>query len=75
MPLKENLKQLRIEHKVKQKDLAQYLGISSIAVANYENGRSQPDLDTAKKIADFFHITIDELIAESYHLKKPEENN
>ena len=75
MALKENLKQLRIEHKVKQKDLAQYLGISSIAVANYENGRSQPDLDTAKKIADFFHITIDELIAESYHLKKPEENN
>lgn len=75
MPLKENLKQLRIAHKVKQKDLAQYLGISSIAVANYENGRSQPDLDTAKKIADFFHITIDELIAESYHLKKPEENN
>ena len=54
MPLKENLKQLRIAHKVKQKDLAQYLGISSIAVANYENGRSQPDLDTAKKIADFF---------------------
>ena len=48
MPLKENLKQLRIEHKVKQKDLAQYLGISSIAVANYENGRSQPDRDTAK---------------------------
>jgi transcriptional regulator with XRE-family HTH domain len=56
----ERLKYLR--GKKTQEDIAKYLGISRARYSHYENGRSEPDNETLKKLADFFNVTTDYLL-------------
>ncbi len=60
----ENLKFLRKSHKPRrnQSDMAALLGLSISTYGAYEEGRAEPKLENIKKIADFFGISIDELI-------------
>ena len=48
------IRKLRLEQNLKQKDLAAKLGISTSSVGMYEREERQPDVETLKKIADFF---------------------
>lgn len=57
-----DIKYLRTEKGVSQKTVADYLGITQQAYANYENGKRQPDQETLAKLADFFNVTSDYLI-------------
>lgn len=59
----EVLRELRIYHDYKQKDISDYLNITSQAYSNYENNKRTPDIDTIYKIAQFYHITVDQLIS------------
>ena len=61
-PFGRKLKKLRLEHGISQKDLADELGISRSCLANYENGKRQPDNDMLIRIADRFHVLIDYLV-------------
>ena len=45
-----------------RKDLAKSLDISEVSVGAYENGKRQPNYEMLFKIADYFGITIDELL-------------
>lgn len=45
-----------------QRDLAKKLGISTSAVGMYEQNRREPDLETLKKIAKVFDISLDSLM-------------
>lgn len=45
-----------------QEQLAQEIGVSSVAVSKWERGISIPDQDTLCKLADYFKITVDELL-------------
>ena len=56
------LKSLRVNKGIKQKDLAEILGITQSAYNHYESGRSQPDINTLKKLAEFYNISVDELL-------------
>lgn len=56
------LKELRIFHDYRQKDISDYLNITSQAYSNYENNKRVPDIETLRKIADFYHISIDCLL-------------
>ena len=47
---------------ITQKCLADELGVSQAAVANWENGIRKPDIFTLKKLADVLHCTTDELL-------------
>ena len=58
---KDRLKQLRLDKKVLQKDLAEYLGITVRAYQYYEAGRNCPDLNGLKKLADYFQVSLDYL--------------
>ena len=49
----EVLRELRDYHGYKQKDISDYLNITSQAYSNYENNRRTPDIDTMWKIANF----------------------
>ncbi len=42
--------------------LADSLGVSQRTVSHYENGTSEPSLQTLCKLADIFDITTDELL-------------
>ena len=57
------LRELRIYHDYKQKDISDYLNITCQAYSNYENNKRVPDVETLYKIAKFYHITIDQLIS------------
>ena len=45
-----------------QKDLGKILGVSDGAVANYENGKREPNLETVLRLADLFGVTTDWLL-------------
>lgn len=61
----ENLKKLRLERKLSQQKLAENFGITQQAIYNYENGITEPDIYMLKKMAEFFHTTVDYLIGNS----------
>ena len=58
----ENIKKLRTGHNMTQQQLADALSVSRSTIASYESGRTQPDVETLKQLANLFHITVDELI-------------
>lgn len=56
------LKELRQEHQLTQKQLAEKLGLSQQVVGYYENEINQPAPDMLIRIADFFKCSIDYLL-------------
>lgn len=58
----EVLYELRTYYGYKQKDLSNYLNITSQAYSNYENNKRTPDLEMMRKIAQFYNLTVDQLI-------------
>ena len=57
-----NLKLLRLQYNLSQQKLADILHISQQSVYKYENNITSPDLDTLKRMADYFHTSIDYLV-------------
>jgi transcriptional regulator with XRE-family HTH domain len=45
-----------------QQELADVLGVTQGAVANWENGIRKPDIFMLKRIADALHCTADDLL-------------
>ena len=62
MEFSEKLRQLRNEKGISQTKLATDIHISRSAVAKWENGLGLPNDDSLKMLADYFGISIDELI-------------
>lgn len=56
------LRRLRTEQGIKQKQVAMELQVSESAISNYENGIHYPDLDTLRKLAEYFHVSTDFLL-------------
>lgn len=56
-----NLSYFRKRDGLSQQKLADALGISRSALANYEQGRREPDFETEEKIADYFNVDINTL--------------
>lgn len=57
-----NLRRLRTDHGYTQTQIGRKLNISRQAYSNYEIGKRIPDLDILIRIADIYHITLEELI-------------
>lgn len=58
------LKELRKEHGETQRELAELLGLTDRAIANYETGIREPPLRKLKQLASHFNVSVDELIAD-----------
>ena len=56
------IKNLRKEHRVTQEDLAAAIGVTPQAVSRWEGESGYPDIELLPAIADFFAVSIDELI-------------
>ncbi len=56
------LKELRIEKKLSQKELANILKTNNSSICDWERERSQPDLETLVDIAKFFNVSTDYLL-------------
>lgn len=58
----EIMRVLRIKRGISQAELAGELGLKRSAIGNYELGLREPDLDTIEAIADFFDVSIADLM-------------
>jgi len=59
---KENLKQLRIENKLSQKELASKLDTTVKTVSHWETGYSEPSIVQIIELCNIFEISTDELL-------------
>ena len=60
-----NLRNLREMENLKQSELAERLGVTQRKVSYWETEKVEPSLADLWKIADFFNISVDELIGRS----------
>lgn len=58
----QNIKTLRVHHKLSQSDIARILGTSDKAVSTWENGRRGPKLKTIETLAKHFDVPIDVMV-------------
>ncbi len=49
-------------NKKTQRQVAEFLQIAQTSYIRYENGSSEPSLETLRKIADFFDVSVDYLL-------------
>lgn len=63
--LAKQLKKLRDNRKITQKNLAEMLGISASTIAGWETGDRHPDHLMLIKIADTFGVSVDSLLGRS----------
>ncbi len=65
-----NIKDLRISRNLNQVQLGEKINYSSKAISKWENGDVLPDVVVLKMLADFFNVTIDDLISDKSIVKK-----
>lgn len=58
------LKKLRKSKNLYQKDVASKIGITREAYTQYELDKRQPDFQTLRNLADFFGVSVSELLGE-----------
>ena len=56
------LRDLREDHNLTQKELAEIISCSQRVYSNYECGQVGPSLETLIKICDFYYISVDYLL-------------
>ncbi len=59
--MKNRLEQLRKERGIKQEELAAILEVSRQTIGSLENGRYNPSIVLAFKLAKFFNLNIEEI--------------
>ena len=57
------LKELRKEKKLTQEQLAEKLNVSGRTVSRWETGSNMPDIDKLDEMADFFDVSIPEIVS------------
>ena len=62
MDIAQRIKELRIQNKMTQSELAQKIGISYVQVGRYETKKSTPSSDILQKLADTLDTTADFLM-------------
>lgn len=64
----EKLKEGRTNAKLKQSEVAEKIGIKGNTLSNYENGVSEPDIDTFCALCDIYNIDPSSILNEAYGL-------
>ena len=59
--MKNRIEQLRTDRGIRQEELARELGVSRQTISSLENGRYNPSILLAHKVAVFFGLTIEDV--------------
>lgn len=59
--MKNRIEEIRKERGIRQHELAKYMGVSRQTISSLENGRYNPSITLAYKIARYFGMTIEEV--------------
>ncbi|WP_225048184.1 helix-turn-helix domain-containing protein [Lacticaseibacillus kribbianus] len=62
MIIGEQLRKARTDAGMSQEQLAEYMAVSRQTVSNWENSRSYPDIERVMRMAEFYHLSLDELL-------------
>ncbi len=67
-----NLKGIREDRDIRQKDIAAYLNVSQNTYSQYETGVISLTAEILIKLADYYHVSIDYLVdrTNNPHLQK-----
>lgn len=57
-----NIRKFRTAANMKQADLAKTLNVGATTISNWEIGYTEPDIESLRKMADYFECSIDELL-------------
>ena len=63
-----SIKDLRKKKNMTQDELADKLNVTRQAVSNWENGKTQPDIETLTQLAEVFDVSVERII---YGKEKP----
>lgn len=66
MNFSQKLKQLRLLLGCTQAQMADLLGITVRGYRNYELGSREPELSILIKLADYFNVSLDELVGREF---------
>ena len=59
--MKNRIEEIRKTQNIRQEELAKSMGVSRQTISSLENGRYNPSIQLAYKIAKFFNMTIEEI--------------
>lgn len=59
--VKNRIEEIRKERGIRQEDFAKSMGVSRQTISSLENGRYNPSIILAYKIAQYFEMTIEEV--------------
>lgn len=62
MDIGSSIKKLRRERDITQEQLAEYLGITSRAISQWETGRTSPDISMIPALCHVFNVSADDLL-------------
>lgn len=65
------IRYLRRKKQLTQGQLAEILGVTQTSVSQWENGRNLPDIRVARKLADYFDTTLDQVMSVSSSTQVP----
>jgi len=58
----DRLKELRQKSNIKQTAIAEMLGVLPRTIRFYESGEREPNIESIKKLANFFNVSADYLL-------------
>lgn len=73
MKIGEKILMLREEKDMKQKELAELVGITEATLSRYENGKREPKSEIVSRIAKVLNVSTDYLLGRTSEQKPPEE--
>ena len=56
------LKAARLNAEKTQEETGLFVGKSKVTIRSYESYKSKPDVETAQKIAEFYGLSVDDII-------------
>lgn len=62
MIIGEQLRDARQQHQLSQEQIAEMLGVSRQTISNWETSRSYPDIERVMRLAEIYHLSLDELL-------------
>lgn len=70
MVFADNLLNLMNESGINTIELGKILGVSDESISNWRKGKSVPKIDVAMKIAEYFGVSLDELLGKPLHTEQ-----
>jgi len=60
------LRTARLSKNMQQKEVANFMGVRGSTISNWENGRSQPDIDEFIKLCSIYGVNYTDFLTKAY---------